>query len=52
MEFKPNSVTETDDKTYGKVYEVFGLAKTSKDGKTVESYRTTRVIIKHDDGTL
>jgi hypothetical protein len=46
IEFKPKSITETEDKTYGKVYEVFGRAKTSEGGKTVESYRRTRVITK------
>lgn len=47
--FKPSSVYETEDKTYGTVYEVFGLAKTSDGNKTVEGYRTTHVILKNKE---
>ncbi|HET8671782.1 MAG TPA: hypothetical protein VFM05_14530 [Candidatus Saccharimonadales bacterium] len=46
VEFKPKSITVTDDNTYGKVYDVFGRAKASDNGKIVESYRTTKLVLK------
>ena len=46
LEFKPTSITVLKDKTYGKLYHVFGLAKTSDSGNVVESYRTTRMVLK------
>lgn len=49
VEFNPESITETEDKSFGKVYEVFGLAKTSDGGMVVESYRRTRVALKNGD---
>ena len=48
VEFKPSSITESEDKTYGKVYEVFGLAVTSTGGKTLQSSRTTEVVMKNN----
>ncbi|MEK6289147.1 MAG: hypothetical protein AABO57_25830 [Acidobacteriota bacterium] len=46
IEFKPRSITEIEDDTYGKVYLIYGLAKTSEGGKIVESSRTTKAVIK------
>ena len=46
LEFKPKSIDEMEDETYGKRYDVFGLAKTSDAGKVVESYRRTRMVLK------
>lgn len=46
IEFKPKSITVQEDKTYGKVYEVFGLARAWHDARVLESYRTTRMVLK------
>jgi len=46
LEFKPQSIDETDDKTYGKLYEVFGLARTLREGMVVKSYRKTQLVMK------
>lgn len=46
IEFKPRSIYVGEDKTYGKLYDIFGLAKTSDGGRVVESYRTTRMVSK------
>ena len=35
-----------EDKTYGEIYDVLGLAKTSDGGRIVESHRTTRMLLK------
>lgn len=44
IEFKPKSITETNDKNYGKVYEVFGLVRVMEEnGNIVESYQKTRI---------
>jgi hypothetical protein len=44
--FRPTDVSETKDEAYGKAYEVYGLAKTSENGKIVESHRNIRMILK------
>jgi hypothetical protein len=46
LEFKPKSIYETDDRTYGNVYHVFGLARTTQGGMIVESHRTTQLVMK------
>jgi len=48
IEFKPRSITESEDKTYGRAYDVYGLAVTSSGGETLESSRTTRVVMKNN----
>lgn len=46
IEFKPKSITVQEDKTYGEVYDVFGLARAWHDARVLESYRTTRMVLK------
>lgn len=46
IDFQLLSVGSNEDKDYGKIYEVFGLAKTLQGGKAVESYQSTQVILK------
>jgi hypothetical protein len=49
IEFKPDSIREADDKTYGMAYDVSGHTKEILDGKTVEGYRQTRVLLRGGD---
>jgi hypothetical protein len=49
VEFKPRSITDSDDKTYGTVYEVYGIAKASDGEKTIESHRTTKLVLKRGE---
>ena len=46
QEFKVKSVITIKDETYGKAYEVYGLAKTLDEGKRGESYRKTRLVLR------
>lgn len=46
IEFKPVSISEEDDKTYGKVYEVYGITKEIVSKQVVAGHRQTRLILR------
>jgi hypothetical protein len=46
IEFKPESVNAVHDKTFGDVYEIYGLAKSQSDGKILGGHRITRAILR------
>jgi hypothetical protein len=52
IEFAPTSISEIEDDTYGKVYLIYGLAKTRENGKILESSRKTKAIIKQGEWYL